>query len=52
MERACGKNAIYDAIEKGASYPIDVQGMVPILPEAGVEFRSSYLWDVLRKYYG
>jgi nucleoside-diphosphate-sugar epimerase len=52
MERVCGKNAIYDAIERGTSYPIDVQRIVPLLPEADVEFCSSYLLNVLRKYYG
>ena len=52
MERVCGKNAIYDAIERGASFPIDVQRIEPLLPEAHVEFCSSYLWHVLRKYYG
>jgi nucleoside-diphosphate-sugar epimerase len=52
MERVCGKKSIYDAIEKGASYPIDVQTIVPLLPAAGVEFCSSYLWNALRKYYG
>lgn len=52
MERVCDKKAIYDAVERGASYPIDVQKIVPILPEADVEFCSSYLSNVLRKYYG
>lgn len=52
MERICGKDAIYDAIDRGASYPVDVRRIVPILPDAGVEFGSSYLSNVLRKYYG
>jgi len=52
MERVCGKHAIYDAIERGASYPIDVQRIVPLLSEADVGFCSGYLLKVLRKYYG
>jgi len=52
MERVCGKSAIYDAIERGASYPIDVLRIMPLLPQAGVAFGTSYLSDVLRKYYG
>jgi nucleoside-diphosphate-sugar epimerase len=52
MEHVCGKSAIYDAIERGASYRIDVQRIVSLLPEAGVEFGPSYLSNVLRKYYG
>jgi nucleoside-diphosphate-sugar epimerase len=52
MECVCGKKAIFDAVEKGDSYPIDVLRIAPLLPAAGVEFSSGYLSNVLRKYYG
>ena len=52
LEQVCGKKAVYDVVEKGASYAVDVQRIEPILTEARVEFHSSYLRDVLQKYYG
>ena len=52
MERVCGKTALFDAIERGTCYPIDMQRVAPLLPEAGVEFGSAYLSNVLQKYYG
>ena len=41
MERVCRKNAIYDVIERGTSTWIDVQTILPLLPEADVEFCST-----------
>jgi len=52
LEQVCGKKAVYDVVEKGASYPVDVKRIEPILTEARVTFPSSYLQTVLQKYYG
>jgi len=43
---------VYDVVEKGACYPVDVRRIAPILTEAGVNFSPGYLWNVLHKYYG
>jgi nucleoside-diphosphate-sugar epimerase len=52
MERAVGKSAIYDLVERGSSYPIDVQAILPYLGPAGVRFGNDYLEQVTEKYYG
>jgi nucleoside-diphosphate-sugar epimerase len=52
FELICGKAAVCDVVDKGRPYPIDVRRITPVLPAAGVDFRSGYLRDVLRKYYG
>lgn len=52
FEAICGKTSIYDVIDKGRPYAIDVQRIMPLLRAAEVDFGPDYLYDVLRKYYG
>lgn len=52
MERAVGKPAVYDVVDRGSEYRIDVSEIVPILDKANVTFGSDYLERVVGKYYG
>ncbi len=52
MERAVGKQALFDAAERGHEYPINVERIIPMLVKAGVVFDSTYLDKVIGKYYG
>lgn len=52
MEKAVGKHAIYESIERGSHYPINIPEMLPILDAAGVKFGPDYLDRVIGKYYG
>ena len=52
MERVVAGHAVYDVVEQGAVYPIDIEPMRALLPRAGVSFEGNYLDRVLRKYYG
>jgi len=52
MEKAIGKRAIYDVVERGSEYPIDTSAMLPLLEQAGVKFGHDYLEKVINKYYG
>jgi nucleoside-diphosphate-sugar epimerase len=52
FELVCGKAAIFDVIDKGKSFEIDVSRIAAHLRPAEVEFGASYLHDVLNKYYG
>lgn len=51
MERAVGKRAIYYFLERGSGYTIDINAILPVLKNAGVEFGSDYLQLVMNKYY-
>ncbi len=51
MEQVVGKKAIYDIVEKGHHYEIDITTMSAILPETKISFDEHYLNRVLRKYY-
>lgn len=52
FELVCGKAAIFDVIDKGKSFEIDVSRIAPHLRRAEVRFDAAYLHDVLHKYYG
>lgn len=51
MERIVGKKAIYNLIERGSGYQIDISGIRPLLNKAGVAFGDDYLDSVIGKYY-
>ena len=52
MERAVGKPAVYDVVDRGSEYHIDVSEILPILDKANVTFGNDYLERVIGKYYG
>jgi nucleoside-diphosphate-sugar epimerase len=52
MERIVGKKAIYEFVERGSDYPIDVAPIRSILDKAAVKFDGTYLDRVIGKYYG
>lgn len=52
IERAVGKQALFDATDRGYEYPINVERIIPMLDKAGVVFGSTYLDKVIGKYYG
>jgi nucleoside-diphosphate-sugar epimerase len=49
MEHAIGKRAVFQVVERGSEYLIDISGMVPVLNKAGVEFGNNYLKNVIDK---
>lgn len=51
MEVAVGKRAIFELVDRGTEYSIDVRAMLPALAKSGVEFGENYLNRVLMKYY-
>jgi hypothetical protein len=52
VERVTAGHAVYDALERGDAYSVDVARIVPFLSDAGVSFDKDYLERVVRKYYG
>jgi len=52
MEKAVGKRAVYNVLERGSGYPIDIRMMLPAMDAAGVKFGNDYLERVIGKYYG
>jgi nucleoside-diphosphate-sugar epimerase len=52
MERVIGKRAIYDIVEQGSEYPIDITTMLTALDRTTVKFGDDYLEQVIGKYYG
>lgn len=52
MELIVGRPAIYDVLNRGYHYPIDVTVMLSILNKSDIRFDSNYLDRTLRKYYG
>jgi nucleoside-diphosphate-sugar epimerase len=52
LERVTGKHAIFDTVQRGSGYAIDIEAIRPVLNAAGVEFGPDYLDRVLEKYYG
>lgn len=52
MEKAVGKRAIYEILERGSGYSIDIGTILPLLDAAGVKFGTDYLERVIGKYYG
>ena len=51
MERAIGGHAVYDLLERGADYPIDVEAIRPYFARCDLAFGPDYLERVIRKYY-
>lgn len=51
MEQVVGHKAIFDIIERGAGYSIDVERIQAALHRCGVSFPEDYLPQVIRKYY-
>jgi nucleoside-diphosphate-sugar epimerase len=52
MERVVGKRAIYDVVEHGSAYAIDISTILSTLDNAAVKFGDEYLEQVIGKYYG
>lgn len=52
MERTIGKRAIYDVVERGSEYPINISAILPLLHKAAINFGDGYLESVVGKYYG
>jgi nucleoside-diphosphate-sugar epimerase len=51
MERVVSKRAIYDVVESGSEYLIDISAILPVLEKAGIKFDNDYLEKVIDKYY-
>ena len=52
MECAMGKRAIYEVVDRGSEYPIDISAILPLVERAAVNFGDNYLKRVVEKYYG
>jgi len=52
MERVLGQQAIFDIIDRGGSYAIDIDRIHAALHRCGIAFPDDYLHRVIRKYYG
>ena len=52
MESVVGKRAIYDIVDRGSGYAIDISAILPTLDKTAVKFGSDYLVRVIGKYYG
>lgn len=52
MEEVLGRHAIFDVVDRGSSYAIDTQRIVPALQRCAICFSTDYLHEVARKYYG
>lgn len=51
MEHVVGKLAVYDVVERGSGYPIDISTVQPMMDKAKVRFGDDYLERVIAKYY-
>lgn len=51
MERTVGKKAVYDLVDRGSGYAIDISAVRPRLDKAGVAFGDGYLDRTIGKYY-
>lgn len=51
MEQAVGKTAIYQIVERGSGYPVDIDVIRPIIDGIGIRFDEGYLNRVIQKYY-
>jgi dTDP-4-dehydrorhamnose reductase len=51
MERIVGGHAVFDLLERGTAYPIDVTETRDLWQRCGVRFGGDYLERVVRKYY-
>lgn len=51
MEQGLGKLAVYEIVERGSEYRIDIDAIIPVLEKAKIEFDDKYLGKVIAKYY-
>ena len=51
MEQVLSKRAVYDVVENGSEYTIDITDISSVLDDAKVKFDDDYLKDVIAKYY-
>jgi len=51
MERIVGKKSLYEVVDRGAEYPIDIEPIRPLLAMAGIDFEGDYLGRIISKYY-
>lgn len=51
VERLAGKRAVYESVDEGARYSIDVARVTPIADRLGIRFDEGYLERTLRRYY-
>jgi len=52
LERVVSGHAVYDILDRGTAYAIDIARIQPFLSAAGVSFDRDYLERTVRKYYG
>lgn len=52
LERVISGHAVYDVVDRGTAYAIDIARVRPFLSAAGVSFDEDYLERAVRKYYG
>ena len=52
LENVLGVTAIYDEIDKGSGYHIDISDIQPALIHLGIHFNDDYLHHMFNKYYG
>lgn len=52
MERVVRGHAVFDLLDRGAVYPIDVAETQVLMERCGIEFGADYLERAIRKYYG
>lgn len=51
IAHAVGKRAIYNVVERGTEYSIDISAILPLLEKSGVNFGDNYLEKVINRYY-
>ena len=51
LERVISGHAVYDVVDRGAAYAIDIARIRPFLSAAGVSFDEDYLERAVRKFY-
>jgi len=51
MEQIVGKTAVFNKVERGSDYFIDITSITPMLENAGIKFDDNYLQKVIKKYY-
>lgn len=51
LERATGRRASYEAVERGGGHAIDIGAIRPLIASSGVRFGPGYLDRVIGKYY-
>lgn len=51
IEHVTNKKAVINTIDKGSSIYIDIEPILPIVQQLNLEFDSSYIKNLIRKYY-